>query len=59
MNKNNSSLFWMFILIIFILTILRYSVNLFALSTYKEVFIVLAGGFLLIGLIMWLYKYFI
>lgn len=59
MNKKGKKLFWMFVVIIFILNIMRHSGRLFSLSTYKETFIVLAGGFLLIGFIMWVFRCFI
>lgn len=57
MNKNKNSVFWLFATILFILTILRFSGRLFSLSTYKEVFIVLLIGFLLIGALLILYRH--
>lgn len=57
MDKRKSGLYWIFVVTILLLTILRYSGRLFSLSTYRETFIVLLGGFLLVGLLIFLYKY--
>jgi len=57
MDKRKGDLFWIFSVIIILLSVLRYSGRLFSISTYKEAFIVILGTFLFIGLLLFLYRY--
>ena len=56
MNKSWGILYWILVIIIILLTILRYSGRLFSLSTYQEVFVLTAGALLVIGLLFYVYK---
>lgn len=57
MNKLKTAQFSILVVLIILLAIFRHSGRLFSLSTYTETFVVLLGGFLLIGLLLLLYKY--
>lgn len=57
MGKRRNGFCWIFIVIILVLTLLRYSGRLLPLSTYRDIFIVLLSGFLFVGLLIYVYKY--
>lgn len=58
MNKKRPPIFWVFIIAMVLLTLLRYSGSLFGVSTYGETAIVVVGVVVVIGLLFWVYKKF-
>ena len=58
MNKKRPPIFWVFIIAMVLLTLLRYSGSLFGVSTYGETAIVVVGVVVVIGLLFRGYKKF-
>lgn len=58
MNKKRPPIFWVFIIAMVLLTLLRYGGSLFGVSTYGETAIVVVGAVVVIGLLFWGYKKF-
>jgi len=58
MNKKRPPIFWVFIIAMVLLTLLRYSGSLFGVSTYGETAIVVVGAVVVVGLLFWGYKKF-
>lgn len=59
MNKKRPPIFWVFIIAMVLLALLRYSGSLFGVSTYGETAIVVVGVVVVIGLLFWGYKKFL
>lgn len=58
MNKNRKDPVWIFFVIIVLLPLLRLGTVIFSITTYKGTLLFLLASFSLIGLLLYIYKYF-